>query len=285
VNAEAHGFRSMGCEVLVAGASPSELPEIETLFRHYDQVFSRFIAGSELNRVNAAAGRVVPVSPLFGSVLETALAMAEHTDGMVDPTVGAALVAAGYDRDFALIGDDPRPPEVPRPASWRQVKSGGGLVQTGAHVQLDLNGVVKALAVDAGLALISAGGWISAGGDLAASSPVEVALPEGGAVRLERGGLATSGSVKRRWLRGGRRQHHLIDPVTGTPSGSPWRQVTVCGASCLEADVAAKAGFLLGAAGPSWLAGRSLAGRLLSERGETLTPAWRDAVQGAAACI
>jgi thiamine biosynthesis lipoprotein len=285
VSAETHGFRSMGCEVLVAGASPPELRQIETLFHHYDQVFSRFIAGSELNRVNAAAGRMVPVSPLFGSVLETALAMAEHTDGLVDPTVGAALVAAGYDRDFSLIGDDPRPPAVPPPAGWRQVKSGGGLVQTGARIQLDLNGVVKALAVDAALALISAGGWVSAGGDLAASAPVEVALPEGGAVRLERGGLATSGSVRRRWLRGGHRQHHLIDPATGMPSTSPWRQVTVCGASCLEADVAAKACFLLGAAGLSWLAGRSLAGRLLSEHGETVTPAWRNAVQGAAACI
>jgi thiamine biosynthesis lipoprotein len=285
VSAEAQGFRSMGCEVLVAGATPRELGRIEALFRRYDQVFSRFIAGSELNRVNAAAGTLVPVSALFRSVLETALAMAEHTDGLVDPTVGAALVAAGYDRDFALIGDDPRPPIVPPSAGWRQVKSGGGLVQTAAHIQLDLNGVVKALAVDAGLALISAGGWISAGGDLAASAPVEVALPEGGAVRLERGGLATSGSVKRRWLRGGHRQHHLIDPATGMPSTSPWRQVTVCGASCLEADVAAKACFLLGAAGLSWLAGRSLAGRLLSEHGETVTPAWRNAVQGAAACI
>jgi thiamine biosynthesis lipoprotein len=284
VSAETHGFRSMGCGVLVAGASSRELRQIETLFERYDQTFSRFIPGSELNRLNAAAGAVVSVSPLFHSVLETALAMAEHTDGVVDPTVGAALVAAGYDRDFALIGSDPRPPAVPPPVDWRQVKSGGGLVQTGAHIQLDLNGVVKALAVDAGLALISAGGWISAGGDLAASAPVEVALPEGGAVRLERGGLATSGSVKRRWLRGGRHQHHLIDPATGMPSASPWRQVTVCGASCLEADVAAKACFLLGASGTAWLAGRSLAGRLLSEHGETVTPAWGDAVQGAAAC-
>ncbi|MDX6545211.1 MAG: FAD:protein transferase [Gaiellales bacterium] len=280
-----HAFCAMGCEVLVAGAAPRELRQIETLFRSYDQVFSRFIAGSELNWVNAAAGAVVPVSPLFGSVLETALALAEHTHGLVDPTVGAALVAAGYNRDFALIGDDPRPPAAAQPAGWRQVKSGGGLVQTGANIQLDLNGVVKALAVDAALALISAGGWVSAGGDLAASAPVEVALPEGGAVRLERGGLATSGSVKRRWLRGGRRQHHLIDPATGMPSSSPWRQVTVCGASCLEADVAAKACFLLGSAGPSWLAGRSLAGRFLSQQSETVTPAWRDAVQGVAACI
>src|SRR5436305_490824 len=109
-------------------------------------------------------------------------------------------------------------------------------------------------------------------------SSISVALPGGGAVRLEHGGLATSGSVRRRWRRGGREQHHLIDPATGLPSESPWTQVTVSGRSCLDADVAAKAGFLLGAEGPGWLTDRFMPARLLAGRGETLTPAWREAV-------
>ena len=271
----------MGCEVLVAGASADEMGQIEALFALYDRTFSRFIPASELNRVNDAAGRVVSVSPLFTSVLETALAMAEETDGLVDPTIGAALVAAGYDRDFALVEDDARSLAGTPVPGWRRVSSGKGLVRTDAAVRLDLNGVVKALAVDAALQLISAGGWVSAGGDLAASVAVEVALPEGGAVRLERGGLATSGSVKRRWLRGGRIAHHLIDPAIGRPSDSPWQQVTVCGGSCLEADVAAKACFLLGEEGPAWLDRRSLAGRCLGRHEELTTAAWREAM----ACI
>jgi thiamine biosynthesis lipoprotein len=275
-------FPSMGCDVLVAGASADELAGIEALFAGRDATFSRFIAGSELNRVNAAAGSFVSISPLFAAALETALGMAELTGGTVDPTVGAAIVAAGYDRDFALLGDDPRPAAAPAMATWRSVELRGELVRVLSHVRLDLNGVVKSMAVDAAVALISAGGWVSAGGDLAATVPVDVALPGGGAVRLERGGLATSGSVRRRWRRGGREQHHLIDPASGRPSASPWTQVTVSGSTCLEADVAAKAGFLLGAEGPGWLADRAMPARLLAGRGETLTPAWREAVE---ACI
>jgi FAD:protein FMN transferase len=271
-------FRSMGCEVLVSGASPAELERIEALFTRYDRTFSRFIDGSELNRVNAAAGAFVPVSPLFSHVLEAALAMAELTDGLVDPTIGSAIVAAGYDRDFALLADDPRPPSRPAVASWRSVRTGHRLVRTPPHVRLDLNGVVKAMTADAAADLITAGGWVSAGGDLAATAPVEVALPGAGAVRLERGGLATSGSVKRRWQRGGLEQHHLIDPRTASPSTSPWTQVTACGGTCLEADVAAKAGFLLGDEGPGWLASRGIPARFLDEAGESLNPAWRQAL-------
>jgi thiamine biosynthesis lipoprotein len=73
--------------------------------------------------------------------------------------------------------------------------------------------------------------------------------------------MATSGSTKRRWLRGGSVQHHLIDPRTGRPAESRWDEVTVAAGSCVAADVAAKAAFLLSDDGPAWLDERDLAGR------------------------
>jgi thiamine biosynthesis lipoprotein len=88
------------------------------------------------------------------------------------------------------------------------------------------------------------------------------------------GGLATSGVLSRRWRRGGRERHHLIDPRTGRPSDSPWRAVTVSGDSCLAADVAAKAAFLLGEDGPDWLDERGLPGRFLGSDGIVENRAW-----------
>ena len=66
---------------------------------------------------------------------------------------------------------------------------------------------------------------------------------------------------------GGSVQHHLIDPRTGVPSDSPWLQVTVCGASCLSADIAAKAAYLSGPAGPAWLDARNIPGRFVTAAG------------------
>jgi thiamine biosynthesis lipoprotein ApbE len=43
--------------------------------------------------------------------------------------------------------------------------------------------------------------------------------------------------------------------------------VTVCGDTCLAADTAAKAAFLLGDEGPDWLQERGLPGRFLTADG------------------
>lgn len=279
-----HEFRSMGCSVVVGGGSRSENRTVEQLFADRDRIFSRFRSGSELARVNDAAGASVRVSQDFAEMLTLALDAARETDGLVVPTLGAALEAAGYDTDFALIEDDPRP-AVPVEPQDPQVRLDGRSLVVATSIKLDLNGVVKGRTVDDALALLDGDGFVSAGGDLAARGDVVVALPRDGAVRLVRGGLATSGTDRRAWFRGATRQHHLIDPRTGTPSASPWEQVTVCGLSCVAADVAAKAAFLLGEAGPAWLDVRGLPGRFVRADGEIRTNhAWRQSLARAAVC-
>lgn len=267
--AEPHEFRSMGCLVVVGGASSSERSAIERLFAERETIFSRFLPDSELSRINAAAGRPVRVSQTFADMLSLAIDAMHETDWLVVPTLGRELEAAGYDRDFSTLEDDPALP-VQAAVQGGTVFLSGRWVIVPERVRLDLNGVVKGRTVDDALALMRGDGFVSAGGDLAARGPIVAALPGGGAVRLVRGALATSGTDRRRWLRGGRLQHHLIDPRTGRPSASPWEQVTVCGLTCLGADIAAKAAFLLGAHGPAWLDARGLPGRFVTTAGEVL---------------
>jgi thiamine biosynthesis lipoprotein len=272
-----HRFTAMGCDVIVGGAGP-EHRAIEDLFAERERVFSRFLPDSELNRVNASSGAFAMVSPLFAETLRIALSAADETDGLVTPTLGASLEAAGYTRDSALLAPDPAPAGSPVPAG--AVVALGRAVRLGAGVKLDLNGVVKALAVDDALELLPGDGFVSAGGDIAAHGELVVALPGDGSVSLVRGALATSGTTKRWWLRAGAVQHHLIDPRTGLPSTSPWSLVTACGASCLAADIAAKAGFLLGEAGPAWLDARRIPARFVAADGSVSTNAtWRESMR------
>ena len=158
-----HRFASMGCEIVVGGGSPAEHRAIERLFAEREAVFSRFIPQSELNRVNGSAGRIVLVSQLFADTLRVALNAAEDTQGVVEPTLGAALESAGYTRDSSLLAADPRPPGPARASS--PVLALGRLVGLRPGVKLDLNGVVKSLAVDDALAILSGEGFVSAGGD------------------------------------------------------------------------------------------------------------------------
>jgi thiamine biosynthesis lipoprotein len=265
----------MGCEVVVGGASDSELEAVRRLFAFREAVFSRFRRDSELQLVNASDARVLVVSQPFAHALREALDAAAATAGLVDPTIAAALEAAGYDRDFAELFDDGRPPEPPPRASWRSLQLRGRMLSRPRGLRLDLNGVVKALAVDDAEALLENGGFVSAGGDVASRTGAVVALPRGGTVQLRRGGLATSGVTGRRWTRGGEPQHHLIDPYDGRPSRSCWSLVTVAASRCVEADVAAKAAFLLGEDGPDWLDERGLPGRFVRGDEVVRNARWR----------
>jgi thiamine biosynthesis lipoprotein len=237
----------MGCEIVAAGADPMA---VAAVFEEWEEAFSLFRPESELSRVNRSPAAVLVVSPLFARALGVALDAAEETDGLVDPTLAGR---------------------------WREVRVLGRVVSRPPGLALDLNGVVKSLTVDAAAALIGREGFVSAGGDIAVRGPVDVGLPGGDAIRVVEGGLATSGVASR-----GR---HLVDPRTGEPSESPWEQVTTSGASCLAADVAAKAAFLLGEDGPGWLDERGIAGRFVALDGDVVeNRRWSGALAGAVAC-
>jgi FAD:protein FMN transferase len=269
----------MGCEVVVGGAGGGTLASIRRLFEERDAIFSRFRPDSELERVNAAPGRLVPASTELCRAVGAALAAARATGGLVEPTLGAAVEAAGYDDDFAALRDAGPPAPTPPVADWRSISVGARFLERPCGMVLDLNGVVKAMTVDDALDLLDGPGFVSAGGDVAVRGSVTVGLPGGDVVTLERGGLATSGTASRSWLRAGAVQHHLIDPVTRRPACSPWTFVTAVGRTCLTADVAAKAGFLLGLDGPGWLDECGVAARFVAGRTVVCNERWRESVE------
>ena len=270
----------MGADVVVQGASDDEHAAVKSLFADWEQTFSRFRPDSELNRVNACRSDAVLVSELFARVLRVGLGAARATAGLVDPTVGVAVEAAGYDRDFSLLVPDPRPTKSTMPGRWRRVDVSGVLVFRPPGLRFDLNGVVKSLAVDEALALVRGPGFVAAGGDIATRGDLVAGLPRGGSIRLLAGGLATSGTTWRRWWRGGSIQHHLIAPRTGMPADSWWDEVTVAATSCLAADVAAKAAFLLSDDGPDWLDEQGLPGRFVDGDDIVVNAAWRRTDRG-----
>jgi FAD:protein FMN transferase len=231
-------FRAMGCDVAVAGGDPAV---VAAVLEHWEDAFSLLRPMSELSRVNASPAALLTVSGLFSKTVQTALDVAAETEGLVDPT---------------LCG------------RWTEIAVPGRLLSRPPGLALDLNGVVKALAVDEAATTLAGPGFVSVGGDLAVRGPVDVALPRGGAIRVVAGGLATSGTASR--------GDHLVDPATGTPSESCWEQVTASGATCLAADVAAKAAFLLGEDGPDWLDAHGIPGRFVGGAdGLVENGAWR----------
>jgi thiamine biosynthesis lipoprotein len=229
----------------------------------------------------------------LAELVEAALRAARLTDGLVDPTVGAAMARIGYDQDFAaMVKDQPESVPAPKPApGWQtiQLEAATRTVCLPRGVVLDLGATAKAVCADRAAALIaqtlSSGVLVSIGGDVSISGPA----PEGGwsvglsdvsgdaayrareVVALQAGGLATSGTSARSWVRGGTTMHHIVDPRTGLPVDSPWRTVAVAAASCVDANIAATGAMLKGLEAPAWLTALGLPALLVSTTGAVVT--------------
>lgn len=263
---------------------------VASLLDQVDTTCSRFRSDSELTALNASAGRDVAVSPLLAFAIDVALRAAAATDGAVDPTVGRAMRAIGYDDDFTALGQRSDAPTIRLGsiAGWRGVRLDRArrTVRLPRGVELDLGSTGKALAADlaagAALTAMARGGvLVNLGGDIATAGDA----PDGGwrvattddarldpgavpeSVSIRSGAVATSSTTVRRWVRGGVERHHIVDPATGRPADGRWRTVTVVASDCVAANAAATGAIVKGASADGWLDDLGLPARLVAGDG------------------
>ena len=258
-----HAFEAMGTDVefLLVGDERAEnraaLWAAEAEMRRLETMLTRFDPDSELSRLNR--DKVIEASPELLKVTQLALVGRVRTGGRFDPTVHDALVAAGYDRTFAEVPTDAQSAptgELARCGGSVTVDLAKRTVALEADTSLDFGGIAKGYAVDLACGLLSEAGacLVNAGGDLAVQGlfdgdpwPIGIeTATETITIGLERGAVATSGRDRRRWLRGGRELHHIIDPATGRPAETDLLRVSVVAATSCEGEVLAKAFFLAG---------------------------------------
>ncbi len=273
-------WRALGTSVQLVVSDHLEQARaaVEDVLDRVDLAASRFRADSELSRLQPDTW--TEASPLFVQALTVARDAALWTDGLVDPTLGQALRDLGYDRTFTLVSKDGLPVTVrTAPGGWRSIAVDGSRVR--APAGLDLGATAKGLAADlaaqaasayAGSVLVSLGGDIATAGERAfpvlVSDTADPDRPdEGGQVVDLVGCLATSGTAARRWTRGGRLVHHLLDPRTCLPTTGPWRTASVLASTCVLANVASTAAVVAGDDAPRWLRERGFSARLVRDDG------------------
>ncbi|MBV8463746.1 MAG: FAD:protein FMN transferase [Acidimicrobiales bacterium] len=265
-----------------------------------DRACNRFDPDSELSRCNRSSGAWVSVGPMFLDALEVALGAAAASGGTVDPTVCAALVALGYDRDFDLLATRSDPGSSTEPArarplaspvpGWHRVEvdRANGRVRLPPGVQLDLGATAKAWCVDRAaeaIGRLGVGVLVGIGGDLAVSGPPpaggwRVTVQESSRVTLDdaapvvsvvEGAIASSGTSVRTWTHRGRLVHHIIDPRTSQPARPVWQLVTVAAPTCVAANVSATDAIVRGAAAVHTLERDGRPARLVDHTGRVVT--------------
>lgn len=294
----AASWRAIGTHVGLVVTDPATLPLGRAMLAggldDLDRVASRFRSDSELGAINrlsaAAAARgeesvSVRLSEDLSMLLARAFDAERITSGLVTPTIGRALVAAGYDADLDVVR--------------RRVTAGPVSAATGAHLHshsclvngmltltsgtiMDLGAIAKACAAqryaEQIAAAIDGGVLVDLGGDIASAG-----MPPAGGWRVRVGdwagrtrqvvsashnqAFATSSTRVRTWHTDHSIAHHIIDPRTGRPALTRWAQVTCVSVDAVLANAACTAAVILDGGAPQWLSDRGIPALLIGHDG------------------
>jgi thiamine biosynthesis lipoprotein len=240
---------------------------VQRRLRELEGRWSRFLPDIDISRLNTTPHALTFVSPDTIALLLAMKHAWRVSQGRYDPAMLSAINAAGYSTSIdgsgrtsctsgALVVGGTIADVSIDPEAWA--------VMVPAGVGLDAGGIGKGLAADMVVTeLLSAGtggALVSVGGDLAAAGTPPAGAGWNVAVEhpldasrdlttlvLDTGGIATSSTLSRRWIRDGRRRHHVIDPVTGTCARTDLAAATVIARAGWEAEVHATAALLCGA--------------------------------------
>ncbi|MEX2124999.1 MAG: FAD:protein FMN transferase [Woeseia sp.] len=225
--------------------------------------YSRYRRGNIVDRINSANGSPVLLDEETANLIDFAATLHRLSDGRFDITSGVL-------REVWIFDGSDRVPEegqvraVLERVGWPKAVWESPVLTLAPGMQIDFGGIGKEYAVDRAAALAAslsdAPCLVNFGGDIAAvgavsGGPWRVGIEALGAgsgeafkrIRLQQGGLATSGDARRFLLKNGVRYSHLLNPQTGWPVVDAPRSVTVAAHTCTQAGMLSTLAMLMGA--------------------------------------
>lgn len=270
--AEAHSATTFAMDTIIDqrayGPNAQEaMRRVNAAFAEWEGRLSLFAPGSEVARINAAAGAGgAEVSPETAALIEAAL-----NYGRGEGRGGFALSIAPLTLAWGVTTDAPRVPADDEIAALLPLVDDAAIKVEGSTVALDkpgmgidLGGIAKGAACDAAAAiyaecgvdsaLLWAGGSVYARGTKPDGSRFSVGFAdpaaEGSAYiaafEMEDAFIAVSGGYERYFEAGGRRYIHIINPATGRPAESDIVSVGVIDGTGAGADFASTDLFVAG---------------------------------------
>ncbi len=261
----------MGTELRLTASGSDEARAVAAFdavfaeFDRLDRLMSVWHEGSDIERLNAAAGtHPVTVSPEVLEVLHAARRISEWTDGKFDVTFGvlSGLWRFDHDQDNRIPSRSAVSERLPL-IDYRQLEMNGNTAFLRREgMRAHLGGIGKGYAIDRAAAILREHGLrdflIQSGGDLYAAGqrggrPWRIGIrdPRGpedrsfAVVEPDTAAISTSGDYERFFIQDGRRYHHLLDPSTGQPA-TGCRSVTIVATRAVDADALSTAVFIAG---------------------------------------
>lgn len=242
------------------------LEEAFSLCEEYESRFSYTKEGSDIWNINHAQGQPVTVHEDTAFLLSQAIAYAQLSEGLIDPTVTPLSELWNFTGEVpGPVPEDSRLQALLTHVDYRTIHVQGTTVWLDdPNARVDLGFIAKGYIADQlkiffteqGLdsALINLGGNVLAVGAKPDHSPFRVGIqkpfaPKGetvSIVSLNDLSLVSSGSYERYFEQDGVIYHHILNPSTGYPADTDLNGVTILSSSSMEGDALSTSCFLLG---------------------------------------
>lgn len=238
------------CVITVYGEKKSSaekiIDEAFGLCREYEDMLSKTVEGSDVYRINHAAGEPVEVCDDTLALIRKGIEFGEMSDGRFDITIGAVSELWDFNTEDPQLPDEDAIQSAVETVDYTQIKLDGNkvsLLNEGA--QIDLGGIAKGYIADrlaeamaaagVGRAVINLGGNIVVIGEKEPDVPWKIGIERPYSDRTDiiasleaaDASVTTSGVYERCFTLNGRTYHHVLDPDTGYPMETEFEAVTV----------------------------------------------------------
>ena len=273
--------------ITLHGAQEGLMDDIWALCARYENLLSRTVEGSDVDRINRAGGKPVKVDPETWQILRRAKEISTLTDGAFSVTIAPMSLQWDF-----TGGTNRMPTEAQRLAAiplvddQKLILGDDGTVTLPADMAIDLGGIAKGYIADQAAALVKGraiGATLNFGGNVYAvgrkldgsdfglgiQKPGDITGKALAAVRGTDVSMVTSGTYERYFMLDGVRYHHILDPDTGLPVKTDLTSVTILSPSSMDADALATACIVLGLEeGKGLLERQGLPGILITTDGQ-----------------
>ncbi len=255
------------------------------LARELENKMSRTVAGSDIDRINQAAGQPVEITDSrVVDVLDKSISYGELSGGKFDITVGKLVGMWNFSSGEAVVPEEEKIRQEVLHVGYENliIEAGESLLETPGEehwyvtlddpqAHLDLGAIAKGYIVDqvSGFlaengvtrGIVDFGGNISCIGAKADGSPWLIGIKRPvsatgtevgenqlvGVVQVEPNCSAvTSGTYERKFEQDGVLYHHILDPETGYPCDTDVSGVTIIGSNPTDCDALSTICLLLG---------------------------------------
>jgi len=228
--------------------------------------YSRYIAGSEISKVNNNPGTFVKVSEDTLELIEQSLYFSTISGGLFDISIGPLVDLWGISRDNPKVPSKSEIDLVKEKIDYRSISINreNGAISVADGMSLDTGAIAKGFITDKLVSVLNEkkidSALLNLGGNLYlhGSKPdgsfwtVGIRDPFGlqgdyiGTVSVKDMSIVTSGIYERFFEEDGQRYHHILNPKTGYPEDNELASVSILSPSSAKCDGLSTTCFLLG---------------------------------------